>query len=218
MKVLFRGALVLWVVSGFALHAYHSRVAQGTVAVEQKRDLHQRELENNDEVARRIRESQWDTQSKLAMAYASWAFVGFVLALRGVHLLFRKADRVSDVEKFLAGSLVLLLLTGCIRQPFEPVKLETIGPNEEGVLISHTGDARKQISTNNEEFLRANLMASEKTRLPQQWILLGYESSAGTASGGTPPSSSRWTGAPSLASGPPTRTRARASATRRSGS
>jgi hypothetical protein len=175
VKVLFRGALVLWVVSGFAIQAYYSRAAQGTVAVEQKRDLHLRQLENNDEVARRIRESQWNTQSKLAVAYAAWALVGFVLALRGVHLIFRKADRVSDVDKFLAGSLALLLLTGCVRQPFEPVKLETIGPNEEGFLIPYTGDTRKQTSTNNEEFLRANLVATKQIRLPQQWIQLGYE-------------------------------------------
>ena len=132
MKTLYRGALVLWLVSGFAIHAYFSRAEQGTVEVEQKRDLYLRQFENDDGVAHRIRESHWDASSKLAAAYAVWALVGFVLGLRGVHLLFRKADKVADIEKYLAAGLVLILLPGCMRQPFEPVKLETIGPNEEG--------------------------------------------------------------------------------------
>ena len=179
---------MLWLVSGFAIHGYFSRAAQGTAEVEQKRDLHLRQFENDDAVARRIREARWGSQTKLTAAYAAWAFVGFVLALRGVHLLFRKADRLDDVEKYLAASLVLILLPGCMRQPFEPVKLETIGPNEEGFLIPYTGDTRKQTSTNNEEFLRANLVATKQIRLPQQWIRSATRPRAGTASGGTPPS------------------------------
>jgi hypothetical protein len=175
VKTLYRGALVLWLISGFGIHAYFSRAAQGTAAVEEKRDLHLRQFENDDAVARQIREAHWNTQSKAVGAGAIWAVVGFVLALRGVHSLFRKADRVSDVEKFLAASLVLILLPGCVRQPFEPVKLETIGPNEEGFLIPYTGDTKKQTSTNNEEFLRANLVATKQIRVPQQWIPLGYE-------------------------------------------
>lgn len=174
MKTLYRGALVLWLVSGFGIHAYFSRAAQGPI-VEQKRDLFQRQLENNDDVARQVREHQWDAQSKMAVAFGLWALVGFVLALRGVHAIFRRADRVADVDKFLAASLVLLVLPGCMRQPFEPVKLETIGTNEEGFLIPFTGDTRKQSSTNNEEFLRANLVATKQIRIPQQWIQLGYE-------------------------------------------
>ena len=55
------------------------------------------------------------------------------------------------------------------------MKLETIGPNEEGFLIPYTGDTKKQTSTNNEEFLRANLVATKQIRVPQQWIQLGYE-------------------------------------------
>ena len=121
MRYLYRGALVVWLVSGFAIHAYFSRAAQGTAEVEQKQELHPRPSENDDAVARRIREAQWDSRSKVAGAYAAWAFVGFLLALRGVHLIFRKADRVADVEKYLAASLVLILLPGCMRQPMEPV-------------------------------------------------------------------------------------------------
>ena len=189
VKALYRGAIVLWLVSGFGLHAYFSRAAQGTAEVEAKRDLHLRQFEDNDTVARQIREARWRSETRIAGAYGAWALVGFVLAMGGVHAMFRRADRVSDVEKFLAASLVLILLPGCMRQPFEPVKLETIGPNEEGFLIPYTGDTKKQTSTNNEEFLRANLVATKQIRIPQA---AGSSSvtrrRAGTASGGTPPS------------------------------
>ena len=121
MRYLYRGALVLWLVSGFAIHAYFSRAAQGTAEVEQKRELQLRPFENDNAGARRIGEAQWDSRSKVTGAYAAWALVGFLLALRGVHLMFRKADRVADVEKYLAASLVLMLLPGCMRQPLEPV-------------------------------------------------------------------------------------------------
>ena len=53
---------------------------QGTVEVEQKRDLHLRQFENNDAVAREIREARWDSQSRLTAAYGLWALVGFALA------------------------------------------------------------------------------------------------------------------------------------------
>ncbi len=175
MKTLYRGALVLWLVSGFGIQAYFSRAAQGPVAVEQKRDLHLRQFENSDEVARAIRVERSNADFRMTATYGVWGLVGFVLVMCGVRSLFRRADRVADVEKFLAASLVLLLLPGCMRQPFEPVKLETIGTNEEGFLIPYVGDTRKQTSTNNEDFLRANLVATKQIRIPQQWIQLGYE-------------------------------------------
>src|SRR5262249_10538620 len=83
VKTMYRGALVLWLVSGFAIHAYFSRAAQGTAEVEQKRDLHLRQFENDDAVARQIRESHWNAESRMTLAYAGWALVGFALALRG---------------------------------------------------------------------------------------------------------------------------------------
>jgi hypothetical protein len=112
VKTLYRGALVLWLVSGYGLHAYFSRAAQGTAAVEEKRDLHLRPFEDNDAVARRIHAAQWNAQMKMTGAYGTWALVGFVLAIRGVQLLFQRADRVAEVEKFLAASLLLILLPG----------------------------------------------------------------------------------------------------------
>ncbi len=103
MKILYRGALVLWLVSGFAIHAYFSRAAQGTAAVEEKRDVHLRQFENDDAVARRIREAHWDAESRMAAVYGGWALAGFVLAVPGVRSLFRRADGVPEIEKFLAA-------------------------------------------------------------------------------------------------------------------
>jgi len=53
--------------------------------------------------------------------------------------------------------LVALTMTGCWR-PFEPVQLETINPNEEAFLLPLTGEVTSQTSTNNEEYLRSNLV------------------------------------------------------------
>lgn len=53
------------------------------------------------------------------------------------------------------------------------MRLETIGPNEQGFRIPDTGDARTPTSTDDEEFPRANLVETGQVRMPQQWIPLG---------------------------------------------
>jgi hypothetical protein len=132
-------------VSGVGLHAYFSRAAQGPAAVEEKRGLSLRQFENDDTVAQRIREARRRSDARMAGTYLAWAVVGVVLAIPGVRALFRMADRVRETETFLAGSVLLLLvLPGCLRQPLEPVKLETIGINEEGVSIPYTGDTTRE--------------------------------------------------------------------------
>jgi hypothetical protein len=76
--------------------------------------------------------------------------------------------------KFIVIALMFIASTGCYR-PFEPVMLEEIGTNEEAFLIPYTGDTTKQVSTNNEEFLRKNMLSSKQVRIPQQWVQKGYE-------------------------------------------
>lgn len=68
--------------------------------------------------------------------------------------------------------LSVILLSGCIR-PFEPIKLETIKPNEEGFLLPLQGDTKKQSSSNNEEFLKQNLVYTKQVQIAQQWVQLG---------------------------------------------
>jgi regulator of protease activity HflC (stomatin/prohibitin superfamily) len=76
--------------------------------------------------------------------------------------------------KFGTAAAVLLLTVGCYR-PFEPVKLEPINSNEEAFLIPRTGDVKKQASSDNEEYLKANLVFSKQVQIPQQWVPKGYE-------------------------------------------
>lgn len=78
----------------------------------------------------------------------------------------------------LIGLLALFVATttnvGCYK-PFEPVKLETIGSNEEGFLIPLQGDTTKQVSTASEEFLKKNLVHTKQVQIPQQWVQRGYQ-------------------------------------------
>jgi len=81
------------------------------------------------------------------------------------------------MRRILGGAalvLVALTMTGCWR-PFEPVQLETINPNEEAFLLPLTGEVSSQTSTNNEEYLRSNLVYTKQVKLPQQWVQHGYE-------------------------------------------
>lgn len=73
--------------------------------------------------------------------------------------------------------LLLSLLTisaGCYR-PFEPVSLEVINPNEEAFLLPYVGDAKKQTSSDNEQYLKSNMVYTKQVKIPQQWVPRGYE-------------------------------------------
>jgi hypothetical protein len=74
----------------------------------------------------------------------------------------------------MTAALCLVASTGCWR-PFEPIQLETINPNEEAFLLPFTGDVKAQESTNNEDYLRANLVYTKQVKIPQQWVQKGFE-------------------------------------------
>ncbi len=65
-------------------------------------------------------------------------------------------------------------MTGCWR-PFEPVKLETIQPNEEAFLLPFTDSIENQSSSRTEDYLRRNLVYTQQVKIPQQWVPKGYE-------------------------------------------
>lgn len=69
--------------------------------------------------------------------------------------------------------LPMLFMTGC-RRPFEPVQLETIQANEEAFLLPYTESVDKQVSFNNEEYLKQNLVFRKQVKIPQQWVQLGH--------------------------------------------
>ncbi len=71
-------------------------------------------------------------------------------------------------------ALVSLSMTGCWR-PFEPVKLETIQPNEEAFLLPFTDSIENQSSSRTEDYLRRNLVYTQQVKIPQQWVPKGYE-------------------------------------------
>ena len=100
-----------------------------------------------------------------------WLIVGvvsFLVFARDLRRLF-KGPAVSAL--LIAP---VLALSGCWR-PFEPVKLEVVAPNEEAFLLPYLGDATKQESSNNEEYLKANLVYTKQVKIPQQWVQQGYE-------------------------------------------
>ena len=74
----------------------------------------------------------------------------------------------------LVAALAMPMCVGCWR-PFEPIQLETINPNEEAFLLPLLGDVKDQKSTNNEEYLRANLVFTKQVKIPQQWVQKGFE-------------------------------------------
>ena len=72
----------------------------------------------------------------------------------------------------------LILSSGC-RRPFEPVKFEKIQSNEEAFLLPLVGDAKKQDQSNNEDYLKANLVYTKQVQIPQQWHAKGRDTDDG---------------------------------------
>lgn len=99
--------------------------------------------------------------------------IGWVILAVIVFLTLR-----PEVKKMMSKVGILLLAatclfsTGCWRAYQVPI-LETIETQEEGFLIPLTGDAATQSSSNNEEFLKKNLVFTKQVIIPQQWVQTG---------------------------------------------
>lgn len=105
-----------------------------------------------------------------------WLFVAFVLSLMYANDFRAAARKILTLTNLgtAAMGIAVLCSLGCYR-PFEPVKLEVIKSNEEAFLLPFTGDLKKQTATNNEEYLKANLVYVKQAQIPQQWVPKGFE-------------------------------------------
>lgn len=103
---------------------------------------------------------------------AGWAAVLLLCGLVFLGDLRRALRGVSAAS--VAGLLLLVSAAGC-RKPFEPVKLEVIKSNEEAFLLPLTAEGKKQASSDNEAYLKENLVYTKQVQIPQQWVPRGYE-------------------------------------------
>lgn len=110
-----------------------------------------------------------------AIYYGSWFIVVLV---SGTCLFGRNIKDMLKKLTVLPLLLIALMSTGCI-QPYQVPILEEISPNEEAFLIPYTGDAASQTSSNNEEYLKKNLVFTKQVLIPQQWIQQGRMSNYG---------------------------------------
>jgi regulator of protease activity HflC (stomatin/prohibitin superfamily) len=105
----------------------------------------------------------------LVLMWISIGFICFFIFLGDIRRMLRVLMASCIAMTFLMSG------TGCARKPFEPIKLEVIKSNEEAFLLPLTADGKKQTSSDNEEYLRSNLVYSKQVQLPQQWVAKGYE-------------------------------------------
>ena len=100
--------------------------------------------------------------------------IGFIGVILVCFLIFL-GDIRNMFKKIPFAILLITIITGCGRKPFEPINLETIKSNEEAFLLPLTGDGKTQTSSSNEEYLKENLVYTKQVQIPQQWVQKGYE-------------------------------------------
>lgn len=174
-SLLVRGLVAVVVIAGYA---YLANVAE-TVSRPERVAQALTQLEDRGNVREEMdRDHAWR-----GLAYSlGWIVVaGLLIAmfekeLRTVPTWMNTNNTTRTTRATTAGLALLALSTtaGCWR-PFEPVQLETINPNEEAFLLPLLGDVKAQTSTNNEEYLRSNLVYTKQVKIPQQWVPKGFE-------------------------------------------
>lgn len=134
---------------------------------------------NSAEISTKQLNDNGDARKELEVSATSYSVfsLAFITSLVVFFYLFWQGELLKMYSKFLK-LFVLLCITSCLigcYRPFEPVKLEVVGTNEEAFLIPLVGDTEKQGKSNNEEFLQKNLVYTKQVKIPQQWVPLGYE-------------------------------------------
>lgn len=135
--------------------------------------------ENSAEISAKQLNDNGDSRKQLEVSATEYSTIFFVSIMGTLvfFYLFWQGELLKMYDKFLKLFVLLCItscLTGCYR-PFEPVKLEVVGTNEEAFLIPLVGDTEKQGKSNNEEFLQKNLVYTKQVKIPQQWVPVGFE-------------------------------------------
>ncbi len=165
---MFGAKLVVWVLLGIAVSVGTSYFTQADVERNRQQDVKAAFADNND-AAREARVAHWSRNQAYAGAGACWLALG-VLMFAG--------DLKRALKRAALPVLALCVLgstSGCGYRPFEPIQMEEIGSNEVGFLIPFTGDSKEQTSSNNEEYLKKNLVFAKQVKIPQQWVPKGFE-------------------------------------------
>ncbi len=168
---MFGAKVVVWLLLGVAGAVGTSYYMQADVEANRRQDVKAAFADNND-AARDARVSHWARNQAYAGAGICWLVLGVLLFAGDLKRFLKKAALPLLALVMLAGT------SGCYR-PFEPVQMEEISSNEVGFLIPFTGDSKEQAASNNEEYLRANLVFAKQVKLPQQWVPTGYRYSEG---------------------------------------
>jgi hypothetical protein len=164
--------LALWLVAGVAIAAGVAYWDQDSL--ESRRDDAMYQLDDTDLSARAVRMGHWRRNAAYGGLLCTWVATGGLLFGPGLLRWIAAKSRPRPGTLSLLAAALALSTTGCYR-PYEPIHLETISTSEEGFLIPYAGDSKKQASSNNEEYLKQNLVYSKQIRIPQQWIQKGYE-------------------------------------------
>jgi regulator of protease activity HflC (stomatin/prohibitin superfamily) len=159
--------LIIWIFIGIIL-GFMILICQDAGLMEFRRDIDLKQFENSDVPVILSKEIKNFITIAQIVGFFGWIFLGYLLLKKDVVVMFNK------YFKGLAVLLLLFSMSGCWR-PYEPVKLEELGTNEEGFLIPYTGDSTKQTASNNEEFLTKNMVSVKQIKIPQQWIQTGYK-------------------------------------------
>lgn len=124
--------------------------------------------DDSGETTQRTKERSYLESNGYALGWVAVTVALFLTFIGDLRKMFKQLGAAVFIGVLALGS------AGC-RKPFEPVKLEVINPNEEAFLLPYTGDAKKQTSTDNESYLKSNLVYTKQVQIPQQWVPNGYE-------------------------------------------
>ena len=106
----------------------------------------------------------------LLVGWGSVGLLTFLIFLGDLKRMFKKSVVTTAIMIFVVSSI------GCQRKPYEPNKLEVIKSNEIGFLLPLTGDGKKQESSDNQQYLKENLVFTQQVKIPQQWVQTGHDS------------------------------------------